>query len=260
LPRKAGLSTPPALGVATGLGAQSNCGDIHVPHAYAIIGEGNSMRASLIGIGLMLLICANAFASSKNDRNTCNNSVKDQDARIAACTSIIAAGKNAYAAAAAYNNRGNAYYHKHDYDLAIADYDQAIKLNPQFAEAYSGRGNALDQQGDLDRALADLDRAIQLNPRLANAYVSRGNVFCKKRDFERAIGEYTQALKFNTLFVEAYYGRGNAFFYKRDYERATADYDRALRIDPKYELAAKGLTASKFNDQLRRGMNKGLSL
>ncbi|MGO9485219.1 MAG: tetratricopeptide repeat protein [Rhodomicrobium sp.] len=218
------------------------------------------MRASLIGIGLMLLISGNALASSQIDLNTCNNLVKDQDARIVACTSIIASGEHAYAAAVAYNNRGNAYYYKHDYDLAIADYDQAIKLNPQFAEAYFDRGNALDRQGDWVRALADFDRAIQLNPRLAHAYLGRGNIFSKKHDFERAIVEYTQALKLNTLFVEAYYGRGTAYYNKRDYERAIGDYDRALRIDPNYELAAKALAASKFNVQLKRRANKGLSL
>ena len=44
--------------------------------------------------------------------------------------------------AGAFNERGYAYYQKRDFDRAIADYDAAIGLNPQFAVAYNNRGNA----------------------------------------------------------------------------------------------------------------------
>ena len=68
--------------------------------------------------------------------------------------------------AAAYYNRGIAWRHKGDPDRAIADYDQAIKLNPT-AAAYNNRGSAWAAKGEFDRAMADLDQAIKLDPRLA---------------------------------------------------------------------------------------------
>jgi tetratricopeptide (TPR) repeat protein len=49
-----------------------------------------------------------------------------------------------------------------DLDGAIADYDQAIKLNPKFGLAYKNRGKAKQEKGDLDGAIADFNRAIKL--------------------------------------------------------------------------------------------------
>ena len=58
----------------------------------------------------------------------------------------------------AYNNRGVVYKEKGDLDKAIADYSEAIELNPRYAEAYSNRGDAYEKKGD--RSKADKDRAI----------------------------------------------------------------------------------------------------
>ena len=49
-------------------------------------------------------------------------------------------------------------------DRAIEDYDQAIRLNPNFAEAFYNRGVAYDGKGQPDRAIEDYDQAIRLNP------------------------------------------------------------------------------------------------
>ena len=61
-------------------------------------------------------------------------------------------------------NRGVAYQANGDLDLAIADFDLAIALNPKYAKAYNNRGNAYKDKGDLDRAIADLDQAVALLP------------------------------------------------------------------------------------------------
>ena len=54
------------------------------------------------------------------------------------------------------------------YDWAIADYTQAIRLDPKFANAYNGRGNVYQAKGDAARANADFARARQLDPNLGN--------------------------------------------------------------------------------------------
>ena len=61
-----------------------------------------------------------------------------------------------------------------DYQGAIADYDRALELNPQFAQAYYNRGNAKRTLKDYQGAIADYDKAIELNPRFAQAYYNRG--------------------------------------------------------------------------------------
>ena len=66
--------------------------------------------------------------------------------------------------AVAYNNRGLAYSKKGDTDRAIADYTQAVQLDPKYAHAYQNRGLAYYGKGDTDRAIADSRRARQLDP------------------------------------------------------------------------------------------------
>jgi tetratricopeptide (TPR) repeat protein len=72
------------------------------------------------------------------------------DQRISGCTSIIQSGRETPRnLAIAYYSRGLAYYDKGDDDRAIAEYNEAIRLDPKFAYAYSNRGLAYDHKGDL---------------------------------------------------------------------------------------------------------------
>jgi hypothetical protein len=59
---------------------------------------------------------------------------------------------------------GKAYYDQEDYDRAIADYTEAIRMKPGYAPAYVGRGNAYSKKGDYDRAIADYTQEIGLDP------------------------------------------------------------------------------------------------
>ena len=77
----------------------------------------------------------------------------------------------------AYNNRGNACDAKGDHDRAIADYTEAIRLDPKYACAYNNRGLAWRAKGDHDRAIADYTEAIRLDPKYAVAYYNRGRAW-----------------------------------------------------------------------------------
>ncbi len=90
----------------------------------------------------------------------------DPDVAILGCTAMIQSGQEPQEnLAKAYNNRGNAYDAKGDYDRAIADYTEAIRLDPKYAHAYNNRGNAYGAKGDYDHAIADFDQVIrELDP------------------------------------------------------------------------------------------------
>jgi tetratricopeptide (TPR) repeat protein len=105
-------------------------------------------------------------------------------------------------------------------DRAIADYDEAIRLNPEDADAYSNRGNAYFHKGDFDRAITDYDEAIRLNPEFADAYHNRGSAYFHKGDSDRAIADYDEAIRLNPEDADAYSNRGNAYFHKGDFDRA----------------------------------------
>jgi tetratricopeptide (TPR) repeat protein len=93
----------------------------------------------------------------------------------------------------AYNNRGNARTALGDKKGAITDYNQAIKLKPDFADAYGNRGNARATLGDQKGAIADYDQAIKLKPNLAEAYYNRGVVRTALGDQKGAITDYQKA-------------------------------------------------------------------
>ena len=129
-----------------------------------------------------------------------------------------------------YFYRGAAYYYKGDYDRAITDYDQAIRLQPDLAGAYYNRGLTYADKGDYDRAIADYDQAIRLRPDLAEAYYNRGNAYADKGDTDRAIADYDQAIQLRPDYATAYYNRGVAYYYKGDYDRAIADYTQYCSV------------------------------
>ena len=68
--------------------------------------------------------------------------------------------------AEAYINRSDAHFRSSDYDGAIADCTEAIRLNPHFAEAYNRRGAAYYSKGDYPLAFADFKQVLRLNPKL----------------------------------------------------------------------------------------------
>ena len=131
----------------------------------------------------------------------------------------------------AYTNRGRAYAFKRDFDHAIADYDEAIRIDPTFALAYNNRGDAWLNKGDLDRAKADFDLAIKYNPKLAIAYGNRGFVYYRRHDAAHAIADYTMQIKLAPGLI-AYIDRGNVYRDTEQLDRAAADDGEAAKIAP----------------------------
>ena len=154
--------------------------------------------AAALTVVLMAMAAPARAVEFKTNAVRCNNDKTDPDLRIGACTWLLNSGRLAEKSiSSAYNNRGNAYRRKGQYDRAIADHTQAIKLNPKYAGAYNNRGYAYDGKGEYDRAIADYGTAIGLNPKYAMAYKNRGNVYLRKGDHDAAMRDYNQAIALN---------------------------------------------------------------
>ena len=128
----------------------------------------------------------------------------------------------------AYLKRGEAAAGAHGYDDAIADYSEAIRLRPDYAEAYNDRGHAYHRKGgNGDRALADFTRAIELRPEYPTAYNNRGVVYMAGGHAARAIPEFDRALELNPNFRNAYVNRANARLRLLHIGAALDDFHRA---------------------------------
>ena len=193
--------------------------------------------SAILAGAMLLTIDANAQISPEQLNCTGNPDV-DGDQQIKSCTALIQSGREtAHNRAVAHDNRGLAYLVKGDVDRAIADYTQAIQLDPKYAVAYNGRAFAYRVEGDEDRAIADYTQAIRLDPKLAVVYYNRGNAYRAKGDNDRAIADYTQAIQLDPKYTVAYNNRGIAYYAKGDNDHAIADYIQALQLDLKYVSA-----------------------
>ena len=134
--------------------------------------------------------------------------------------------------ASAYNNRGNTYRQKGEFDAAIQDLNKAIDLNPDLANAYNNRGAAYGQKGEFDTAIQDLNKAIDLNPDLAEAYNNRGATYGQKGEFDAAVQDYTKAIDLNPQYAEAYNNRGNTYRQKGEFDAAIQDLNKAIDLNP----------------------------
>ncbi|MGH6974104.1 MAG: tetratricopeptide repeat protein, partial [Stellaceae bacterium] len=114
------------------------------------------------------------------------------DLSIGGCTAIIQSGQETTMnLAIAFYDRGNAYDDKGEYDKAIADYTQALQLDPRHETALVNRGLAYKHKGDYDRAIADFNAALGLKPDDEDAYIDRGLTFEKKNQYDRAEQDYS---------------------------------------------------------------------
>jgi clan AA aspartic protease (TIGR02281 family) len=194
----------------------------------------------LAAAGLVLATSVSVFAAG--DREDCA-AIGNPDQSIAACARVIADDSETAAnRAAAYKNRGNAYYNKKDYDGAIADYNEAIRLDPNQALtyhtlAYVNRARMYSDKKDYDRAIADYSEAIKLDPKLATAFNLRGLAYLNKRDLDSAVANFNEAIKLNPNFVAAYNNRGLTYARRNDFDLAFAEYSEAIRRDPNTAFA-----------------------
>lgn len=111
----------------------------------------------------------------------------------------------------------------------------------ELSMAYTNRGVAQAALGKLDKAIADFTEAVRLNPGNALAYYNRGNVRFDRGDMRDAIADFDLAIAGDPEFTLAYYNRGLARETLGEREQSIADYRKALELAPTLEPARQRL-------------------
>jgi tetratricopeptide (TPR) repeat protein len=207
-------------------------------------GRDNSRNACRLFATLFLVLFASSEPVSATSRAPVEGSAdrcyksNDPGTAIRYCTQAIESrqlsGKHL---AFAFYTRGNAYNEQREFDRAIEDYNEAIRLNPRHANGFSNRGVAFTQKGEYDRAIESFNDAIRLDPNHVDAFTNRGVALTRKGEYDRAIESFNDAIRLNPNRAGVRFDRGNAHRLKSDYNRAIDDYNEAIRLNPNHASA-----------------------
>lgn len=132
----------------------------------------------------------------------------------------------------AYTHRAWALQASGDLERALADLDEALRLDPENEEARSTRGTIHLLRGDHARARADLDEAVRLRPESSAAWNNRGLVRLDQGDPAGAREDFTRAIELSPRSAEGYLNRAVALGGMGRYHEAADDIDHALAILP----------------------------
>jgi tetratricopeptide (TPR) repeat protein len=145
--------------------------------------------------------------------------------------------------AEAHNNLGNALRQVGRLEEAIRHFEQALEIKPNFVEVevHNDLGNALAQAGRIEEAITHYQLALRINPEWAETHYNLGNALARAGKIEKAIAQYQLALRINPDFVDAHNNLGTALAQAGRIEEAITHYQLALRINPEYAEAHKNL-------------------
>jgi tetratricopeptide (TPR) repeat protein len=156
-------------------------------------------------------------------------------------------------------NLADALARKGQSDEAMVHYEEAIKLQPNYADAYYNRGNVLFEKGRIDEAIADWEKTLQIQPNDADAHTCLGNALLRQGSLKEAIAHYERAL---ALAPEDPHSRNNiAWVLATSSDASIRDGARAVKFareavelsnseDPKFlrTLAAAYAESSRFSE------------
>jgi tetratricopeptide (TPR) repeat protein len=158
-------------------------------------------------------------------------------------------------------NLADALARKGQSDEAMVHYEEAIKLQPNYADAYYNRGTVLFAKGRIDEAIADWEKTLQIQPNDADAHTGLGNALLRQGSLKEAIAHYEKAL---ALAPEDPHSRNNIAWVLatssdasiRDGARAVEFARKAVELsnsgDPKFHrtLAAAYAETGRFSEAI----------
>lgn len=120
---------------------------------------------------------------------------------------------------------------------ALADMDEAIKLEPHYSGFFINRAFMKYKLDDYFGSMSDYDYALSLDPTNVTAYYNRGLLKMEVNENNKAIEDFTYVLKSDPGHVMARYNRASLYYKTGQYKKAVYDYDELLKIYPNFQMA-----------------------
>jgi len=132
-----------------------------------------------------------------------------------------------------YNSRGYQSFKKGEYDLAIADYNRALEIDPTDSLVYANRANAYAANGKMKEAIADYNKALEIDPNDYKVAHDLGLTYMNIRQHDKALFYFNKALEINPEIEndgQFHNDRGVAYFFTEDYDKCWKDVNKALEL------------------------------
>jgi type IV pilus assembly protein PilF len=157
--------------------------------------------------------------------------------------------ENAKARARAHNDLGSVYFQQRNFEVALEEFNVAIKIDPTFGLAYNGLGMVHSALGQDVLAEKNFKQAIQIEPNNSESHNNYGSFLCSRGRFDESIKEFMAAVR-NPLYATpamAYTNAGICSLRKQDTGNAEIYFQRALQTEPLFHTAAYQLALIQFN-------------
>jgi protein O-GlcNAc transferase len=143
--------------------------------------------------------------------------------------------------AEAHNNLGNTFKEVGQLGDSVKCFEQALAIKPDYAEAYYNLANTLKELDQLGAAIRIYEKALAINPNNAEAHSNLGLTFHELDQFDAAVKSYEQALLINPDFAAAHNNLGLTFKELGQLDAAVKSYEQALAIKANYSEAHNNL-------------------
>lgn len=145
--------------------------------------------------------------------------------------------------------QGNTLMKNKNYSQAIAAYDNATILEPDYFEAWNGKADALNRVQKFNEAIAASDITLSLNPNYIQGWINRGYILYNLGRYEDELKAYEQAISIDPSSPDAWFNKGYSLAGMKRFDEALSAFDKVRSLDPDYpNLAANRRIAEQSRD------------
>ncbi len=163
-----------------------------------------------------------------------------------------------------YIMRGDDFYYRGTYELALKAYEKAIELKPDHADAWNNKSRALGGLGRHDESLKASEKAIELKPNHADAWNNKGVELYSLERYDEALTALEKAIELKPNDAAAWINKGAALTRLGRYDEALTALEKAIELKPNdaAALAEKGIALTRLGryDEALTALEKAMEL
>jgi len=134
-------------------------------------------------------------------------------------------------------NDGLAAVDRQDYAAALAAFQEAAEMEPEFPEAHFNIGFVLVKMNEPDKAIPSYEKAGALRPDYYDAWVELGNLYNDKQEYAKSMEAFERAIQIDATEISTLYNYGAVGMNAGEMEKAQGAFEKVLAIDPEHATA-----------------------